>query len=205
MFRSPDLIDPHPVGVFGNYLAFRWGFGRDDASKAAHDTFEKTYLKQDDTSSVESTVALPTSGVFAEAVLGRGEAAEEIDQNRYGKWTENQPPILPPDIDKLTSRDRARTMDLSTGDFAAALAQLRATALADSSHIKDIVGGVTKGDMFRDMGGLEKALVLAEKVAGMSEKGATHAGDRSAEMQAKSSIHLSRSSTATSARPRSPK
>lgn len=179
------LIDPHPVGVFGNYLAFRWGFGRDDAGKTARDAFEKAYLKQDDTSAVESTVALPTSGVFAEAVLGRGEAAEEIDMGRYGKWTENQPPILPPDIDKLTSRDRARTMDLSAADFTAALAQLRATALADSSHIKDIVGGVTKGDMFRDMGGLEKALVLAEKVAGMSEKGATRAGDRAAEMQAK--------------------
>jgi hypothetical protein len=203
------LVDPHPIGVFGNYLAFRWGFGRDadDERKA----FEREYLKQDDKTddkkqddkkqddkkqddktddktkavSAADEIALPTSGVFAEAVLGLGEAAEEIDADRFGKWYENQPPILPPEIDKLTSRDRSKEMSLSLGDFATALAQLRSSPLTDASHIGSIVSGVTKGDTFRNMGGLDHAIELAGKVAALAEKGATRAGDRNAEMQAK--------------------
>jgi hypothetical protein len=179
------LVDPHPVGIFGNYLAVRWAFGRDNAGAAERKKFEGDYLQQDDTSVEKATIALPTSGVFAEAILGRGEAAEVVDLDRFGKWGENQPPILPPNIGDLTSRDRAKTVDLSTGDFANALAALRSSPLADASHFGPIIDAVTKGDMFRNMGGLDKALVLAEKVAALSEKGATRAGDRNAEMQAK--------------------
>jgi hypothetical protein len=83
-----SLVEPRPVGVFGNYVAFRWGFA--EAQEKEREEFEKKYLKKD--SSVAERVGLPTSGVFAEAVLGRGEAAEEIDENRFGKWVDNQPP-----------------------------------------------------------------------------------------------------------------
>ena len=34
------LIDPHPVGVFGNYLAFRWGFARSAEGDKERTKFE---------------------------------------------------------------------------------------------------------------------------------------------------------------------
>lgn len=179
-----SLVDPRPTGVFGSYLAFRWGFGRD--AQKERDDFEKRYVREGSAPENPPTfVALPTSGVFAEAVLGRGEAAEEIDERKYGTWAQNQPPILPPDIAALQSRDRAKDVNLNAQQFAAALAQLRATPIGDAPSMADLLGAVTKGDTFRNMGGLEQALALSEKLAAESSAGATRAGDRAAEMQAK--------------------
>jgi hypothetical protein len=181
-----SMVDPHPVGIFGNYIAFRWGFGRDAAGKTERKDFEKRYIREaDDKYNKAESIALPTSGVFAEAVLGEAVAAEEIDVARYGRWVDNQPPLLPPDISALASRDRAKDVGLSTPEFAAALAALRSTPVADASHVGPILGQVGKGDMFRNMSGLDQALQLAGKLADISERGASRAGDRAAELQEK--------------------
>jgi hypothetical protein len=179
-----SLVDPQPIGYFGNYLAFRWGFARGD--DAARQKFEQFYVKPDDKmdAAAKVEIAVPTSGVFAEAVLGRGEAAEELD-DRFGNWKDNQPPILPPEISALTTRDRAKDLSLSTADFASALAALRATALTDASHVGSILSGVTKGDSFRNMGGLEQTLALAKKSATLAQEGAGEAGDQNVKLQAK--------------------
>lgn len=179
------LVDPQPVGVFGNYLAFRWGFPNTDEGQAARESFEKKYLKREN-SGQSRVVGLPTSGVFSEAVLGQGLAAEQIDE-RFGKWgdKENMIPILPPKIADLQSRDRAKGMDLKGQDFAASLAQLRAEKLSDVSYLDKVLGQVGKGDMFRDMGGLAQAVTLADKLAGLSAEGATKAGDRAVQLQSK--------------------
>lgn len=44
---------------------------------------------------------------------------------------------------------------------------------------------VGKGDMFRDMGGLAQAVSLADKLAALRAEGATKAGERATELQAK--------------------
>jgi hypothetical protein len=178
-------VDPHPIGVFGNYLAFRWGFGRSPEGDEAKKKFEAAYIKESAVPPVRNMVAVPTSGVFAEAVLGRAEAAEEIDKARYGEWKENQPPILPTEIAPLASRDRAKGLDMTTHDFTAALAALRSTPIADASHLAGILGQIGKGEMFRNMGGLEQAIALAKETATLSAAGATKAGDRAVEMQKK--------------------
>jgi hypothetical protein len=178
-----SFVDPQPVGVFGNYLAFRWGFANSEEGAKARAEFEKKYIKLNPAGE-KHTVGLPTSGVFAEAILGQGLAAEQID-DRFGKWGENMIPILPPKIADVASRDRAKGMDLKSQDFTASLAQLRAEKLADASHINDILGQLGKGDMFRDMGGLAQAAGLAEKLASLSSEGATKAGDRAVQLQSK--------------------
>jgi hypothetical protein len=181
------LVDPQPVGVFGNYLAFRWGFSRSVEGAQARKQFERTYLKQADSASPGAgmIVALPTSGVFAEAVLGRGEAAEVKDEFHYGQWNEDLIPILPPKIAKVTSRDRAKGMNLKGKDFASSLAALRAESLENISNIDKVLGEVGKGDMFRDMGGLAQAVSLADKVAAISGEGATKAGERTVKLHEK--------------------
>jgi hypothetical protein len=181
------LVDPQPVGVFGNYVAFRWGFPntREGQDEDARDRFEKEYLKIHGSDQTR-VVGLPTSGVFSEAVLGQGLAAEQIDE-RFGKWGDeaNRIPILPPKIADLQSRDRAKGMDLKGSDFASSLAQLRSEKLAEISYIDKALGQVGKGDMFRDMGGLAQAVSLADKLASLSAEGATKAGDRAVQLQSK--------------------
>lgn len=179
------LVDPQPVGVFGNYLAFRWGFENSDAGDKERQDFANKYLTGG-TKQEPRTVGLPTSGVFAEAVLGQGLAAERIDPS-FADWGDknNQIPILPPKIADLQSRDRAKGMDLKAQDLATSLAELRAKELSDVSHIDKILSQVGKGDMFRDMGGLAQAVSLADKMATLSNQGATDAGNRAVQLQTK--------------------
>ena len=40
-----SLIDPQPIGVFGNYVIFRWGFRRDEVGTAEREKFAEEYLK----------------------------------------------------------------------------------------------------------------------------------------------------------------
>jgi hypothetical protein len=181
------LVDPHPVGLFGNYLAFRWGFERSEDGKKERTDFEKKYLKQDNAAPpVKAEIALPTSGVFAEAVLGRGEAAEIKDDTRLWRWKEEaEVPILPPRIAEITSRDRAKPMDLRPTDFAASLAALRATDPANLSYISEAMRQISNGGMFRNMGGPSEAVGLAEKLASLSGSGASEAGKRAQEIHSK--------------------
>jgi hypothetical protein len=196
-----SLVDPQPVGVFGNYLAFRWGFSQSAAGREAHDGFAATHLDKSQSGTDQATggetideqtgeiireVRLPTSGIFAEAVLGQGLAAEAKDKHfaTFGD-DDSKIPILPPKIADLQSRDRVHGMDLKAQDFGTSLAQLRAEKLGDISHIDQILGQLGKGDMFRDMGGLAQATALAEKIASMSAEGATKAGDRAVLLQSK--------------------
>ncbi len=176
-----SLVEPYPVGVFGNYLAFRWGFQRDEDGPEKREKFAKQYLV-DEQASTTSTIAVPTSGVFAEAVLGRGEAAETIDETRLWDWDRAHIPILPP---ALESRDRAKGLALEARDFASSLAALRATSPEDASHLAELVKTLGRGDMFRDMGGLQQATSLAQRVADLSGAGAAQASKTAAEIQAK--------------------
>ncbi|KAK9915814.1 hypothetical protein WJX75_004378 [Coccomyxa subellipsoidea] len=51
----------------------------------------------DDTPATE-TISLPTGGVFAEAVLGRFNAAEMMDNRRYWNWNDNPIPLQAEDL-----------------------------------------------------------------------------------------------------------
>ena len=179
------VLDPKPVGVFGNYLAFRWRFSNDEQGAQDRKKFEKQYLSAD-SHEVKDVVGLPTSGIFAEAVLGQGLAAEQVDA-RFGKWKDkdNQIPILPPKIAALQSRDRHHDMDFTAQDFSSSLAQLRAEKLEDISHIDQVLTAVGKSDLFRNMGGLEQALNLATKLGELSAAGAKEAADKATEIQEK--------------------
>jgi len=182
-------VDPQPIGVFGNYLAFRWGFKENENTE--HEEFKKKYLEFGNSNSEkEDVVGLPTSGVFAEAVLGQGLGAERRDDDAdkfFGKWTDkdNMIPLLPPDIAALTSRDRHHDVDFKAQDFAASLAQLRAEKLADVSHLSSLLAAVGKGDTFRDMGGLKEALSLATELGKLSAAGAKDAADQARKIQEK--------------------
>jgi len=178
-----DRLDPHPVGVFGNYLAFRWGFAQTEAGQAARGAWAKAHLNKDDESGTyqgqEVRIGLPGLGVFSEAVLGRALAAEE-SSDLYARWSaeENRIPILPPGIADIKHEERAKaTMDLKpSGDFASALATLRAEKITDASYIEKMLGVLGSGSTFRDMSNAAKTGELAAKLADTTAAGAISAG-----------------------------
>ena len=110
-----EQIDPKPVAITGNYVAYRWGFS--DPAKRLE--FKKQYVQpyvgdpDQELATVQANIAVATGGVFGEAVLGSAVSAEKIDLSRFWNWKDSMIPILPTSINPLSAV--APTMqDLST-------------------------------------------------------------------------------------------
>ena len=90
--RVVEWLDPVPVTVAGNYVAFRFTYEADKDWK--------TWVRRERAAARPqvSLVPLPTGGVFAEAVLGEFNAAEKLDATRFWKWEESPIPNLAPEI-----------------------------------------------------------------------------------------------------------
>lgn len=141
------LVDPKPVGFFGNYLAFTWDFPREAAEQAA--AYEASF---EDRSSTTATVALPTEGVFAEAVLGQANSAEKIDITRFWNWQDSPIPILPPSMSPVDSGSRSRTVGTPAPlDFGEAIIKLRElgvdpTDVSDSALVAALQNSIGSND-----------------------------------------------------------
>ncbi|WP_185062881.1 ligand-binding sensor domain-containing protein [Pseudonocardia eucalypti] len=130
-------VDPQPVAITGNYLAFRWNYPTETA--------RQTWLRHnnlhegDGPDSQHTVVAVPSAGVFAEAVLSRANAAEKIDLTRFWNWHDSPIPILPPEITPVGLDTRARDLDLTSHGLDPALAQLQQLrALPDPTGMAEI-------------------------------------------------------------------
>lgn len=165
-----EVVNPHPVTVFGNYVGYRWHFHGSDE----RDDFLSMYLGEED-SSHHATVVVPTGGTFCEAVLGESIAAERIDITRFWKWQDSPIPILPPAIAALQAGGRASNVDTTTGQVgasAAALGQL--SALPDPSGF-GALSGMMQGQLFRDMSGSDVVKALALDASKHAADNADHA------------------------------
>ncbi|PTX57843.1 hypothetical protein C8N43_2516 [Litoreibacter ponti] len=171
------LIDPKPVGVFGNYVAFRWHF--DD--KEQRDSFSSKYVMDEGT--VDTTVVLPSDGVFAEAVLGQSNAAEKIDLTRFWDWGENPIPILPPDIAAIETGSRATEVATKDGGLEPSLAALGQLQSLPGSDLAAILSALQQGSIFRNMSGIEQTAELAKQTSGAASKGASEAAKTALEAQ----------------------
>jgi hypothetical protein len=168
-YRSPDpndpvplgvRVDPRPVAVTGNYLAFRWHFGTEEQRQAWLAANHDHGLKPEP----PMIIGLPSPGVFAEAVLGRSNAAEKLDLTRFWNWQDSPIPILPPEISPVSTGSRARDIDLTAGDFAPTAAQLTPLrALPNPTGLDATLRALTTANLFRDMSGLAGASQLLSK------------------------------------------
>jgi hypothetical protein len=172
------LADPEPVGVFGNYVAFRWHFD-DEAERKA---FTSRFV-QEENEPVVARVVLPSEGVFAEAVLGQSNAAEKIDVTRFWDWNASPIPILPPGIAPIDAGSRARDVAMPDGRLEASIAALPALQAMPGSDLGAILSAVQSGSMFRNMSGLEGTVSLAAALGENASKGATEAGKTALEAQ----------------------
>ncbi len=171
-------INPTPLTITGNYLVFKiheeeysqtgeilelseWGGWLKDRG------ITKSKVKTE-------LVPLPSGGVFAEAVLGRYNAAEKLDMTRFWNWQDSPIPFAAPDI-AMTSR--GTTDDLKPGQLGAPVVSIvNPTALPDPTGMAAVLQAIQNGNMFRDMSGLAATMGLAQAGINAASQGATAAG-----------------------------
>lgn len=194
-----DQIDPNPVMVAGNYLVFRMpGYVEttgifNPPSREEENTPEAVVRKNWQTwlndrglilgsqTGAEQVVPVPTGGVFAEAVLGRSNAAERLDATRFWNWQDSPIPLQPPEIAAIQMESRAQPVDATPGRLGAPILNImNPTSLPDPTGIGSIIGAMQNGNMFRDMSGLSATAGLAQGLASNATSASTEAGRQAA-------------------------
>lgn len=162
-----DFLSPQPLQVVGNYLVYHFTFEDDEAWQAwAKDHVDPSRASVD-------LVSVPTGGVFAEAVLGRANAAEKLDITRFFDWADSPPPA-PPAIQPLAAGTHTPADAPPVGQLAAPTVSIQAPlALPDPVGLKDLLTAITTSNMFRNMSGLASSGDAANQALDASGKAAT--------------------------------
>ncbi|TQS43724.1 hypothetical protein [Cryptosporangium phraense] len=152
-----EAIDPTPVTVAANYLVFRTYATDDDWQKFLDEKQLQTGVVS------EAIVPLPTGGVFAEAVLGRANSAEKLDNSRFWNWQDSPIPIVASEIAALTAESRDQTPDLKAQPLSPTVLNItNPTPLPDPTGMTAALNALSQGTMFRDMSGLSGTTGLAD-------------------------------------------
>jgi hypothetical protein len=175
-----DQVQPNPIAVTGNFLVLRAPAEEADNSGLVGDQSWGELLddrKIDFNRQDVRLVPIPTGGVFAEAVLGRSNAAEKLDITRFWNWQDSPIPLLPPEISAVGTGTRATTEDLKPGQLSApVLNVMQPTALPDPVGLSAVLGAIASGNMFRDMSGLAGTQAAAQAASAGTLAAATDAG-----------------------------
>jgi hypothetical protein len=165
-----DFTDTAPLAVSGNYAIFRWN-GDNDPDWIRWKTER---LKQ---FSDERFTALPTGGVFAEAVLGRANCAEKIDITRFWNWQDSPAPVAAPDIAALQAgQHQAESAERPGGLESPVLNIVNPPPLLQTPGLAGLLGTMLQPNLFRDMSGLAGTQAL------------THAGMQTTAQSANSAL-----------------
>ncbi len=152
-------LDPRPVAMTGNYLAFRWHF--------ANKRERKRWLRENvDRNQYPDPIVLglPSRGVFAEAVLGRANSAEKLDLTRFWNWQDSPLPMQAGEIAPVSTESRARDVDLAATPLADPAARINPLQpLPAPTGLDATLRTVATANLFRDMSGLAGAQDMLTK------------------------------------------
>lgn len=177
-----QLIDPTPVTITGNYLVFKMHEEESETNLQGEEVLSEWGQWLKDHGITKSRVKteltpLPSGGVFAEAVLGRYNAAEKLDMTRFWNWQDSPIPLAAPEIAPIEMTSRGTTDDLKPGQLGAPVVSIvNPTALPDPTGMAAVLQAIQNGNMFRDMSGLAATMGLAQAGINAASQGATAAG-----------------------------
>nr|WP_315597705.1 hypothetical protein [uncultured Cupriavidus sp.] len=180
-----DQLEPRPLTMAGNYLVFRAPADPVDPSgvteagqpKAWGDLLHDRAITVGKQSADERLIPLPTTGVFAEAVLGRSNSAEKLDITRFWNWQDSPIPLTPTEIAPVSTGSRATAEDLKPGQLGQPVLNIvNPQTLPNPTGVGAVLGTLASPNMFRDMSGLAGTQGLVK--TGMEEtlQAATDAG-----------------------------
>lgn len=170
-----DFIDPAPVSVVGNTVVFYWNAEDYPDHLSGWLDNNKAYNKTS-----EQIIAIPTSGVFAEAVLGRFNCAEKLDMTRFWNWQDSPIPVNAPDIAAIQAGNHTTTAATTAGTLSQPIINMSTPqAMPDPTGMQGILQVIASNNMFRDMSGLVQTSQLAQAALNAAAQGASHASTQS--------------------------
>lgn len=171
--RLIEYMDPAPISAVANYLVFRWTDEVDD--DWVEWKKENADLKRVDV----DLVALPTGGVFAEAVLGRFNSAEKLDITRFWNWQDSPIPIQAPEIAAIQAGQHDIATVPQIGSLEGPVVSIQnPQALPEPQGMSAILTAMATSDLFRDMSGTIVGAQLADTALRNSSAGASNASNR---------------------------
>jgi hypothetical protein len=194
-------IDPKPVGYSGNYLVFKMnvepapttdpgaagsGSSKQTVAEEWRDWRESKGLGEAEIGKVvrSQIVAMPTDGLFSEAVLGQAICAEKIDISRLIDWAEMPIPLVPPEINSVDLGSRHADGSYEPGQFANPMVNIVApTSLPDPVLAAGTLQAVNNGNLFRDMSAAAATIGAAQASLASAQQGATSAGQQATDAQ----------------------
>ena len=187
-----DLVDTTPFAITGNTLVLRLRSALDEVDDksgfvdalqqyladlgGALDTQRKNMAGED--------VYLPTSGVFAEALLGVSNAAEKLDATRHIHWHELPIPHQPTAIQPVSLGSRhADISGLDPTDVDSVLDVQVPTALPAPVTTAATLAALNNPNLFRDMSKTDQLVTVLGNLSQLAGNMATHAGTLAGESQ----------------------
>jgi hypothetical protein len=173
-----EVVEPRPLTVAGNYLVLRAPVDTDDPSGVGEKTWgELLQDRQIANNPDQRLIPIPTTGVFAEAVLGRSNSAEKLDITRFWNWQDSPIPLQPTEIAAIQTGSRGQAEDLKPGQLGQPVLNIvNPSALPDPAGLAAVLSAIQNGNMFRDMSGLAGLQELAKSVQKTTADAATDAG-----------------------------
>jgi hypothetical protein len=171
-----QVVEPRPIRYVGNYLAFKMN------TDASSDPTWAGWLKDHGIQLgdiKEDIIPLASGGTFGEAILGRSNSAEKLDITRFWNWTDSPIPLQPSEIAAVQTGSRATPEDVKPGQLSSPIINITTpTSLPDPVGTAAILAAIQKGDMFRDMSGLQATIGLAQAALQATSAGAATAGQQ---------------------------
>lgn len=153
-----SVVENRIIGIVGNSLVMPVAPGQklDITYELADATLEDLRHLYAIDAAPPMRISLPTSGVFAEAVMGRCNSCEVIDDTRFWRWEEEPIPDRPTAIDALSTASRRQAPpSLAPDAFPDALVRLQAAPRApDPTGLAAAVQALGTGNVFKDLTGL---------------------------------------------------
>ena len=155
-----SVVDNTLIGIVGNSLVM-------PVSRGFHldPTFEQDIERpidllehyQPNTPIEPVRVAIPTRGVYAEAVMGACNSCETKEEERFWRWEESPIPDNPPAILPVSTESRqSADPNLTAKDFTAPIIAMQAAPAApDPTGLAGALNVLGQSGLFKDITGLE--------------------------------------------------
>ncbi|MFH1121229.1 MAG: hypothetical protein V1775_15525 [Bacteroidota bacterium] len=197
-----EFIDSTPIAITGNTLMFKMKkvvdkevlqnslLKNNSKIKELRDYPDEIYnylgdvLKNKEQHTVSSDIYLPTSGVFAEAILGRSNASEKIDITRYINWQDMPIPHLAPAINALSqNQHNNNVLDTSPTIPGNVLNVVNPPALPDPTGMAGVLNAIQNGNIFRDMSKSDQLVTVMGNLSNLAQSMAQQAGSLAGQAQ----------------------
>jgi Papain-like cysteine protease AvrRpt2 len=165
-FVAPDaggrsvasVVDNRVIGIVGNSLVMPVAPGQQldptyEFAEATPEDLRHLYAIE---AAPPMRISIPTSGVFAEAVLGRCNSCEIIDDSRFWHWEDAPIPDRPTAIGALSLASRRQALPTLTADeFAPAIVRMQQIPEAPApTGLAAAVQALGVGNIFKDLTGV---------------------------------------------------